>query len=118
MSAFVIASVNVTDPEKYKGYQALTPGAIAGHGGKFVVRGGAMEVLEGEWPRPRVVVLQFDSMDAAKKFYHSAEYTAARAKREGALDLQRSVFRCRRFDVARTIFRRCVCQRLDDSNHA
>ncbi|MGL4232098.1 MAG: DUF1330 domain-containing protein [Casimicrobium sp.] len=86
MSAYVIASVNVTDPEKYKGYQALTPAAIAHHGGKFVVRGGAMEVLEGEWPRPRVVVLQFESMDAAKKFYHSAEYTAARAKREGAAE--------------------------------
>jgi uncharacterized protein (DUF1330 family) len=86
MTAFVIASVNVTNPEKYKDYQALTPDAIAAHGGKFVVRGGAMEVLEGEWPRPRVVVLQFDSMDAAKKFYHSAEYSAARAKREGAAE--------------------------------
>ncbi len=86
MPAFVIASVNVTNPEKYKDYQALTPGAIAAHGGKFVVRGGAMEVLEGEWPRPRAVVLQFDSIDAAKKFYHSAEYTAARAKREGAAE--------------------------------
>jgi uncharacterized protein (DUF1330 family) len=86
MTAYVIASVNITDPEKYKGYQALTPGAIAAHGGKFVVRGGAMEVLEGEWPRPRVVVLEFESMDAAKKFYNSAEYTAARAKREGAAE--------------------------------
>jgi uncharacterized protein (DUF1330 family) len=86
MTAFIIASVNVTDPEKYKGYQALTPAAIAAHGGKFVVRGGAMEVLEGEWPRSRVVVLEFASMDAAKKFYSSAEYTVARAKREGAAE--------------------------------
>jgi uncharacterized protein (DUF1330 family) len=86
MTAYVIASVNVTNPEKYKGYQALTPAAIAKHGGRFVVRGGAMEVLEGEWPRSRVVVLEFDSMDAAKKFYNSAEYTAARAERGGAAE--------------------------------
>lgn len=86
MTAYVIASVNVTDPEKYKNYQALTPAAIALHGGKFVVRGGAMEVLEGQWPRPRVVVLQFDSIDAAKKFYNSTEYTVARATREGAAE--------------------------------
>jgi uncharacterized protein (DUF1330 family) len=86
MTAYVIASVNVTDAEKYKSYQALSPGAIAAHGGKFVVRGGAMEVLEGSWPRPRVVVVQFDSVDAAKKFYNSAEYTAARDAREGAAE--------------------------------
>lgn len=86
MTAFIIASVNVTNPEKYKEYQALTPEAIAKNGGKFVVRGGAMEVLEGQWPRPRVVVIQFDSMDAAKRFYSSAEYTAARALREGAAE--------------------------------
>ena len=86
MTAYIIASVNVTDPEKYKGYQALTPAAVAKHGGKFVVRGGAMEVLEGDWSRPRVVLLQFDSVDAAKKFYNSPEYVEARKVREGAAE--------------------------------
>ncbi len=86
MTAFVIASVNVTDPEKYKGYMALTPDAIAKHGGKFVVRGGNPEVLEGEWPRPRVVVIEFASREAAKTFYNSVDYTAARAARAGAAE--------------------------------
>jgi uncharacterized protein (DUF1330 family) len=86
MTAYVIASVNVTDPEKYKGYQTLTPAAIAKHGGRFVVRGGAMEVLEGDWPRPRVVVLEFESIDAAKKFYNSPDYVAARKERAGAAE--------------------------------
>jgi uncharacterized protein (DUF1330 family) len=86
MTAYIIASVNVTDPEKYKGYQALTPGAIAKHGGRFVVRGGEMEVLEGHWSRPRVVVLEFDSVDAAKNFYNSADYAAARKARAGAAE--------------------------------
>jgi uncharacterized protein (DUF1330 family) len=86
MTAFVIASVNVTNPEKYKDYMALSPGAIAAHGGKFVVRGGNPEILEGEWPRPRVVVVEFASREAAKKFYDSVEYTEARKKREGAAE--------------------------------
>jgi uncharacterized protein (DUF1330 family) len=86
MSAFVIASVNVTDPEKYKGYMALTPAAIAKHGGKFVVRGGNPEVLEGNWSRPRVVVLEFPSREAAKTFYNSVDYTEARHHREGAAE--------------------------------
>jgi uncharacterized protein (DUF1330 family) len=86
MTAYVIASVNVTDTEKYKAYQALTPAAIAKHGGRFVVRGGAMEVLEGNWSRPRVVVLEFDSMEAAKIFYNSPDYVAARNERAGAAE--------------------------------
>jgi uncharacterized protein (DUF1330 family) len=86
MSAFVIASVNITDTEKYKEYQALTPAAIAKHSGKFVVRGGNLEVLEGEWSKPRVVVLEFPSREAAKIFYNSVDYTEARAKREGAAE--------------------------------
>jgi uncharacterized protein (DUF1330 family) len=86
MTAFVIASVNVTNPEKYKDYMALSPGAIAAHGGKFVVRGGNPEILEGEWPRPRVVVVEFASREAAKKFYDSVEYTEARKAREGAAE--------------------------------
>ncbi len=86
MPAYVIASVNVTNPEQYKGYQALTPAAIAAHGGRFVVRGGAMEVLEGAWPHSRVVVLEFPTVEIAKTFYNSAQYSEAREKRAGAAD--------------------------------
>lgn len=94
MPAFVIASVNVTDPEKYKDYMALSPGAIAAHGGKFVVRGGNPEILEGDWPRPRVVVVEFPSREAAKTFYDSVEYTEARKQRVGAAEFSMIVVDC------------------------
>jgi uncharacterized protein (DUF1330 family) len=94
MTAFIIASVNVTNPEKYKDYMALSPGAIAAHGGKFVVRGGNPEILEGDWPRPRVVVVEFASREAAKKFYDSVEYTEAKKHREGAAEFSMIVVDC------------------------
>ena len=84
--ALIITSINVTDPAKYENYKALSGPAMAANGGRFVVRGGKMEVLEGEWPRPRVVVVEFDSFEAAKAAYHSVQYAAARQERLGAAD--------------------------------
>jgi uncharacterized protein (DUF1330 family) len=84
MPAYVIADVDVSDPAKYEGYKALTPGAIAAAGGKFIARGGEVAVLEGDWKPARVVVLEFADLDAARKFYDSEIYRAARAKRAGA----------------------------------
>jgi len=75
MAAYVITDIKVSDVEKYKGYQALTPGAIAAAGGEFLARGGRTEVLEGDTEPGRVVVLRFDSMEAARAFYHSAGAT-------------------------------------------
>jgi uncharacterized protein (DUF1330 family) len=86
MSAYVIASVEVTNPEKYEGYKVLSGPAVAAAGGKFVVRGGAIEVLEGAWPRKRLVVIEFASMQAARAFYESALYEEARHARAGAAD--------------------------------
>lgn len=86
MTAFVIATVNVTDPEKYKNYMALSPAAVAAAGGKFVVRGGNPRVMEGQWPRPRVVVIEYPTREAAEAFYNSTLYVAARAEREGAAE--------------------------------
>jgi uncharacterized protein (DUF1330 family) len=83
MTAYVIAEMEVTDPAAYKRYMALTPAAIAHHGGRFLVRGGAAEALEGAPPK-RIVVLAFDSAEAARRFYDSTEYRAARKEREGA----------------------------------
>ena len=88
MSAYVIARVNVTDLEKYKGYQALTPAAIAKNGGKFLARGGPVVTMEGEDESRRIVVLEFDTVDAAKAFYDSPEYREARDARENAADFQ------------------------------
>ena len=86
MSAYVIASVNVTDPDKYKNYMVLSPAAITAAGGKFIVRGGNLEILEGDWSRSRVVVVEYPTREAAKAFYDSALYVAARAEREGAAE--------------------------------
>ena len=88
MPAYIIARVAVTDGEKYKGYQALTPDAIAKNGGKFIVRGGDISMLEGPAEDRRVVVLEFPDAATAKAFYDSPEYLAARKAREGAADFQ------------------------------
>jgi uncharacterized protein (DUF1330 family) len=88
MTAYVIARMSITDPERYEGYKAVSPGIIAAHGGRFLVRGGQVQTLEGEPETNRVVVIEFPSVEAAQAFYRSAEYTAAREKRRGAADLQ------------------------------
>lgn len=86
MTAYVIATINVTDPEKYKNYMALSPAAIDAAGGKFIVRGGNPRVMEGDWPRPRVVVVEYPTREAAEAFYNSTLYAAARTEREGAAE--------------------------------
>jgi uncharacterized protein (DUF1330 family) len=83
MTAYWIAHVTVTDPEAYQGYQALAPAAFAAHGARFLARGGAHEVLEGP-SLDRHVVIEFPTLAAARACYRSAEYQAARARREGA----------------------------------
>jgi uncharacterized protein (DUF1330 family) len=83
MSAYLIAEVDVTDTKAYEGYRPLAAASIARHGGKYVVRGGRTEALEGGQPQ-RVVVLEFPTMDAARTFYNSPDYREARKIREAA----------------------------------
>ena len=84
MSAYVVAEVEVTDPAVYEEYRKLVPATVAKYGGKFLVRGGAIEAKEGGWLPKRFVVLEFDSMDQARKWYHSPEYAPALALRTRA----------------------------------
>ncbi|MEO0328296.1 MAG: DUF1330 domain-containing protein [Pseudomonadota bacterium] len=85
MTAYVIARVDVTDLEKWKEYAASAGPAVANFGGKYLARGGAHEGLENfEDEGKRIVILEFPDMDAARNWYNSAEYQAAKAKREGA----------------------------------
>jgi len=86
MAAYLIADVKVSDPEQYKQYQALSPGAIAAAGGEFLVRGGRHEVLEGTWTPHRMVVARFPTLEQARAFYDSALYLEARARRAGATE--------------------------------
>ena len=88
MAGYIIARVNVTDPEKYKDYIAVTPGLIAKHGGRFIVRGGETATLEGPEETGRIVVIEFESLEQAKAMYESEEYQAAIKLRAGAATAQ------------------------------
>ncbi len=81
--AYVVARITVTNPEAYAEYVKGATEAIRKYGGRPLARGGAMATREGEG-RPRNVILEFESLDQAKAYYHSPEYQAAKAKREGA----------------------------------
>jgi uncharacterized protein (DUF1330 family) len=91
MSAYIIAMVNVSNPENYAKYSALASVANEQYGGKFIVRGGNPEVLEGSIPFTRVVVNVFETREQAKKFYNSVEYQASRQHRMGAADFNMMV---------------------------
>lgn len=86
--AYVIAQVDVTNATQYAEYAKLTPDIIAKYGGRFVARAGRTATLEGPPAKPRVVIIEFPSFDAAQQFYASPEYTAARKLREGAASAQ------------------------------
>ncbi len=88
MAGYIIARVNVTDPEKYKDYTAVTPGLLAKHGGRFIVRGGETATLEGPEETGRIVVIEFESLEQAKAMYQSEEYQAAKKLRAGAATAQ------------------------------
>ena len=74
MSAYVIVQERVTDEEMFAVYRKEVLPTITAHGGRFLVRGGALSVLEGEWPLPRLVVIEFPSRAAADAWYKSPEY--------------------------------------------
>jgi uncharacterized protein (DUF1330 family) len=82
VAAYVIVDVSINDPVVYAEYRKLTPASIAAHGGRFVVRGGQAETLEGEWSPGRIVVLEFESVAKARAWWSSAEYERAKALRQ------------------------------------
>jgi len=83
-SAYIIADVDVTDAARYEDYKKWSGAAMQAHGAEVCVRGGKVEVLEGDWSPTRVVVLKFPSVEAAKAFNASPEYGKARTARQGA----------------------------------
>jgi uncharacterized protein (DUF1330 family) len=84
MKAYIVANVEVTDRAAYEEYRQLVPAFIAAHGGRYLARGGATEVLEGETVPHRMVILEFPSMAQAKAFYDSPEYQRLVAIRQRA----------------------------------
>ncbi len=83
MSAYIIVSSEINDPEAFKAYMAAAPAAVAEYGGEYIVRGGAISTLEGDWAPKRLTVLRFPSVDRARAFYDSPSYRAARELRAG-----------------------------------
>ena len=88
MPAYVIVETDVHDPEQYERYKAASPGAVRAGGGRFVARGGALAVLEGDWEPKRIVILEFGDLEAAKRWYASNRYQEVKRLREGAAQLR------------------------------
>jgi uncharacterized protein (DUF1330 family) len=84
VAAYVIYQVEVLDPDQYARYIALSGPAVAAGGGEFIARGGETDALEGTAPVGRTVVVRFESMEAARAWYDSEQYQAAKQLREGA----------------------------------
>ena len=83
MPALIIVDIEVLDPVRYEDYKRAASAAIAAHGGRYLVRGGKSEVLDGEWQPRRLVVLEFDSIEKAKAWRDSPEYAEAKKVRDG-----------------------------------
>ena len=84
MVAYVINDMDVTDPALLEEYKKLSPATVAQYGGRFLARGGTMEVLEGSWKPKRLVILEFPSLAQAKAWVDSPEYAPARRIRQQA----------------------------------
>lgn len=82
MAAYVITDIDITDPVGYEEYRKLAAPTMGAYGGKFVVRGGRVEELEGEWSPKRLIVVEFESFEQAKRWYASQEYRVAKSVRE------------------------------------
>jgi uncharacterized protein (DUF1330 family) len=82
MTAYLIADIEVTDAAGYEEYKKRAPAIIAAHGGRYLARGGASEVLEGTWQPRRSAIIEFPSLAAVKAFWDSPDYQPVRAIRE------------------------------------
>ncbi len=82
MAAYVVVEIEVLDAERYEDYKRMVPPSLAAYGGRFLVRGGVTETLEGDWSPKRLVILEFPSVERAKEWWTSAEYAEAKALRQ------------------------------------
>ncbi|HVD00876.1 MAG TPA: DUF1330 domain-containing protein [Candidatus Dormibacteraeota bacterium] len=82
MAAYVIADIDIHDPEGYEDYRTRVPATITAYGGRYLARGGAITPLEGDWEPQRLAVLEFESSEAALAWYRSEEYRPLLAIRQ------------------------------------
>ncbi|HEX2608228.1 MAG TPA: DUF1330 domain-containing protein [Flavisolibacter sp.] len=88
MPAYIIVEVDIHDPVRYEAYKKMTPESLLAYEGKFIVRGGPVETLEGDWKPNRFVILEFPSSAKAKKWWSSAEYAPAKEIRQRSATTQ------------------------------
>ena len=86
MPAYLISQIEVHDPQGYEEYRKLVGASLAKYGGKFVARGGKIDVLEGNWSPKRVVICEFESLARAREWYDSPEYKPAKDIRQKTSD--------------------------------
>jgi uncharacterized protein (DUF1330 family) len=84
MSAYILASIDITDAQAFEDYRQRVPAVIAAYGGRYLVRGGAIHELEGKKSASRMVILEFADMARLQAFYNSADYQTLLAIRQGA----------------------------------
>ena len=87
MPAYMIVQLNVTDPDRFARYREAVPSVVAAFGGRYIVRGGAVETLEGSHDGRRLVLFEFPSVEAIKRFWQSPEYAKVKPLRENAAEL-------------------------------
>jgi uncharacterized protein (DUF1330 family) len=88
MAAYVVVEITVTDPAGFEPYRLAVPATIAAYGGRYLVRGGRSETVEGDWSPRRLAILEFDSAEQARRWYDSPEYREVRRLREKAADFR------------------------------
>jgi uncharacterized protein (DUF1330 family) len=88
MPAYTVVEVEVHDPVRYEDYKKMVPSSLEAFGGRFLVRGGPVETLEGEWAPKRLVIVEFPSVEKAKAWWASSEYAEAKALRHATAKTQ------------------------------
>lgn len=86
MTALVIVDVRVTDPARFEKYKKLVPATLTPYGGKFLARGGRVDVLEGDWDPKRIVVIEFPTVEHARAWWASEEYRVPKQMRIESAD--------------------------------
>jgi uncharacterized protein (DUF1330 family) len=86
MAVYAVTNIRISDPDRYAEYREQAPQTIAHYGGKYLARGGEVEVLEGEWTPQRLVILEFESMERFKEWYDSPEYAPLKQLRGETTD--------------------------------
>jgi uncharacterized protein (DUF1330 family) len=101
MAAYIVVDISIEDPASYERYRALAPPSIGVYGGRYVVRGGTMETLEGAWQPQRLVILEFANAERARAWWDSPEYAEAKALRQSCASTDMVLIEGPAFDPAK-----------------